>query len=115
MHKSLDEFEFRQDPTADYGESCPWASEKSTYNVVNTLTTSFLIESSSVLQVTWTTIKYGLSSKLSLIEPCTAELAAFKRLKKSPYTYKGRNFENTLAPTFLIGPSSFLQETRTCI
>ena len=73
MHESMDEFEFRQDPTTDYGVSCPWASEKSMYNVVNTLATSFLIESSSFLQVTRTTIKYGLSSKLGLIGPCTAE------------------------------------------
>ena len=73
MHESMDEFEFRQDPTTDYGVSCPWASEKSMYNVVNTLATSFLIESSSFLQVTRTTIKYGLSSELGLIGPCTAE------------------------------------------
>ena len=28
MHKSLDEFEFRPDPTIDYGGSCPSASKK---------------------------------------------------------------------------------------
>ena len=28
MHKSLDEFEFRPDPTTDYGVSCPLASKK---------------------------------------------------------------------------------------
>ena len=44
---------------------------------------SFLIES-SFLQVTRITIKSGLSSKLSLIGPCTAELAALERLKNSP-------------------------------
>ena len=84
MHKSLDEFEFRQDPTTDYGVSCPWASEKSMYNVVNTLAPSFLNESSSFLQVTRTNIKTGLGFKLSLIGPCTAELAALERLKNSP-------------------------------
>ena len=73
MHKSLDEFEFRQDPTTDYGVSCPWAYAKSMYNVVNTLAPSFWIESSLFLQVTRTTIKSELSSKLSLIRPCTAE------------------------------------------
>ena len=46
MHESLDEFEFRQDPTPDKRVSCPWASEKSMYNVVNTIAPSFLIESS---------------------------------------------------------------------
>ena len=60
MHESLDEFEFRQNPMPDYGVSCPWASEKSMYNVVNTLAPSFLIGSSSFLQVTRTTIKSGL-------------------------------------------------------
>ena len=28
MHNILDEFEFRPDQTANYGVSCPWASEK---------------------------------------------------------------------------------------
>ena len=56
MHESLDEFEFQQDPTTDYGVRCPWASEKSMYNVVNTLAPSFLIESSSFMQVRRTTI-----------------------------------------------------------
>ena len=45
MHESLDEFEFRQDPTTDYGVSCSWASEKSMNNVVNTLAPLFSIES----------------------------------------------------------------------
>ena len=53
------------------------------YNVVNTLAHSFLIESSSFLQVRRTTIKSGLSSKFSLIGPCTAELASIERLKNS--------------------------------
>ena len=63
MHENLDEFEFRQDPTTDYGVSCPWMSENSVYNVVNTQAPSFFIESSSFLQVTSIIIKSGLSSK----------------------------------------------------
>ena len=94
MHESLDEFEFWRDPTTDYGVSCPWPSEKSMYNVVNTLAPSFFIEYSLFLQVTraiiksglsWMTIiKSGLSSKLSLIGSFTAELAALECLKNSP-------------------------------
>ena len=57
------------------------ASKKSMYNVVNTLAPSFLIDASSFLQVTRTTIKSGLSSKSRLIRQCTAELAALERLK----------------------------------
>ena len=67
MHESLDEFEFRQDPTTDYGVSCPWASEKSMNNVVNTLAPSFLIESSSFMQVRRTTIISQTSSKFGMI------------------------------------------------
>ena len=48
-----------EDPTTDYGVSCPWASEKSMYNVLNSLAPSFLIES-SFLQVKRTTIKSRL-------------------------------------------------------
>ena len=83
MGEILDEVEFRQDPTTDYGVSCPWVSEKSKYNIVKTLAPSFLIESSSFLQVMRTTIKCGLSSKSSLIGPFTAELAALECLKNS--------------------------------
>ena len=56
MHESLDEFEFRQDAITDYDVSCPWGSEKSVHNVVNTLAPSFLIGSSSYLQETRTCI-----------------------------------------------------------
>ena len=51
MYESLDEFEFWQDPTTDYGVSCPWASKKSMYNVVNTLGPSFLAHLSRRLMV----------------------------------------------------------------
>ena len=76
---------------------------------------SFLIASSSFLQVTRTTIKSLTSSKFDQIKPWTAELAALEHLEKSPWTYNERNLVNTLAPLFLIGSSSFLQVTRTCI
>ena len=74
MHQSSDEFKFKSDPITDYRVTCPWASEKSMYNVVNTLALSFLIGSSSFLQVTRTTIKSRMSSKFSQIQPWTAEL-----------------------------------------
>ena len=56
MHESLDEFQFRLDIATDSGVICPWASEKSMYNVVNTVAPSFLIGSSLFLQVRRTTI-----------------------------------------------------------
>ena len=55
-------------------------SEKSIYNVVNTLAPSFLIGSSSFLQVTRTTIKSLMSWKFSHNQPATAELAAHDKL-----------------------------------
>ena len=73
IHESLDEFKFRQDPTTDYRVSCPLASEKLMFNVVNTLAPSFLIESSSFLQLRRTTIIFRVSSKFSMIRPHTAE------------------------------------------
>ena len=103
MHERLDEFEFRQDPNRNYRVNCPWASEKSIYNVVNTLASSFLSVSSSFLQVTRTIIKPGLSSKLSIIGRYTEELATLELLKISPQTYNGRNIVTNLAPSFLIG------------
>ena len=55
------------------------------------------------------------SSKFGQIGPKTAELAALERLEKSPWTFNGENVVNTLAPSFLIGSSSFLQVIRTTI
>ena len=84
MHKSLDEINFRPDTTTDSRVICPCASEKLVYNVVNTLAPSFLIGSSSFLQVTRTIIKSWTSSKFDQIRPWTAELAALERLEKFP-------------------------------
>ena len=47
IHKCLNKLEFRQDLTTDYGIISPRASEKSTYNLVATLASLFLIGSSS--------------------------------------------------------------------
>ena len=62
MHISMNEIEFQPDPTTDYRVTCPLASEKSVYNAVNTLASSFMI-GSSFLQVTRTTVKSLISSK----------------------------------------------------
>ena len=35
IHKSLYEFEFRTDPTADYEVSCPWASQNRCHHVIS--------------------------------------------------------------------------------
>ena len=51
---------------------------------MNTLAPSFLIGSSSYLQVTRTTIISRTSSNFGQIRPRTAELAALERLEKSP-------------------------------
>ena len=51
---------------------------------MTTLAPSFLIGSSSFLQVTKTTIISRVGSKFGKIGPGTYELAALERLKKSP-------------------------------
>ena len=63
MHISMDEIKFQPDPTTEYRVTCPLASEKSIYNAMNTLAPSFLIVSSSFLQVTRKTVKSWISSK----------------------------------------------------
>ena len=82
-YKSLHEFKFRQNSTTDLGVSIPCASEKTTFNLVSTLAPSFLIGSSSYLQITRTTLISRTSSKLDQIRPRTAKLAALERLKIS--------------------------------
>ena len=85
------------------------------YNVVNTLAPTFSIGSSSFFQVTRTTLKSGQNSNLRQIGPRAAEICALGRIEKFPLTYNGRKLVNTLAPSFLIGSSLFLQVTRTCV
>ena len=85
------------------------------YNLVSTLAPSFLIGSSSYLQVSRTSIISRTSLNFIQIRPRTAELAALERLKKFPLTYNGENLVSTLALSFLIESSSFLQVTRTTI
>ena len=82
---------------------------------MNTLVSSFFIETSSYLQVKRASILSRTSSKFGQIGPRIAELAALERPEKSPLTYNGRNLVNTLAPSFLIRSSSFLQVRRTCM
>ena len=53
-------------------------------NVVITLAPSFLIRSSSYLQVTRTSITSRTSSKFGQIELRPVELAALERMKKIP-------------------------------
>ena len=65
MHESLDEFQFGQDTSTDSRVICPLVSEKSMYNVVNTLAPSFLIGSSLFLQIRRTTIISRTSSNFS--------------------------------------------------
>ena len=82
---------------------------------MNTLAPSFLIGSSSYLQVTRITIISRTSSNLGQIRPRTAELAALECLEQSQKTYNRRNLVNTLALSFLIRSSSVMQVTRTCM
>ena len=67
---------------------------------MNTLAPTFLIGSSSFLQVMRTVIRSRMSSKFGKIRSWTAELAAFERLKKSPLTYNGKDVVNTPALSF---------------
>ena len=76
---------------------------------MTTLAPSFLIGSSSFLQVTRTTIKAWMGSKFGQIRSWIVELAALERSEKSPLTYNGRNIVTTLVQSFFDGSSSSLQ------
>ena len=112
MHKSLDEFEFRPDPTTDYGVICPWASKKID---VTTFSPLLLIRSFSNLQVMRTCIISWMSSNFGQIWPRTMELAALERWKKFPLTYNWENYVISFSWLFLIGSFSYLQVMRTYI
>ena len=81
MYKSLNEFEIRPDATTGFHGNHTVIMGKM---LCPTLAPSFLIGSSSYLQVTRTSIIYRTSSKFGQIGPRTVELAALERLKKSP-------------------------------
>ena len=60
------------------------------YNLVSPLAPSFLIGSSSYLEITRISIISQTSSNFSQILPRTAELAALERLKKSHRLIMGK-------------------------
>ena len=84
-------------------------------NVVTTLAPSFLIGSSSFLHATRKPIISRMGSKFSRIRPRTYDLPALERLKKSPYTFNGRNVVTSRLLLILNGSSSFLQTIMTTI
>ena len=69
-------------------------------NLLSTLAPSFLIGSSSYLQVTRTSIISRTSSNFGQIRSRTAELAAIERLKKKSHRHNGENLVSTLARYF---------------
>ena len=70
-------------------------------NVVSNLEPIILIGSSSLLQVTRTSIKSWMGSKFGQI--WTVGLAALEHLEKFPLVYNGRNISTTVVPSFLVG------------
>ena len=76
---------------------------------MTSLVQSFLDGSSLFLQVTSPTIKARMKMNFDKIPSPTLELAALERLKSI------NSVVTTQSPSFFIGSSSFLQETRTTI
>ena len=74
---------------------------------MTTLVLSILNGSSSFLHTIRTTIKAWMSLNFGKIPLLSSELAALERQKKLM-----NNVVTTLAPSFFIGSSSFLQATR---
>ena len=80
-HKISDEFEMRTAELAAFERLKKKTLTHNGKDVVNNPALSFLIRSSSFLQVTRTTIRSRMSSKFSKIRPWTAELPALERLE----------------------------------
>ena len=112
MHKSLDEFEFRPDPTTDYGVSCPWASKKSTSPLCSVAIDPILFKLAgnedmhNILDEFEfrpdLTIDYGVSC------PWASE-------KNSNRLIMGKTKSSRFLGCFLIGSFSYLQVIRTYI
>ena len=79
MYKSLNKFEIWPDATTGFHGNHRVIMGK----MLSTLAPSFLIGSSSYLQVTRTSIISRTSSKFGQIGPRTAELAALERLENA--------------------------------
>ena len=77
MHKSLDEFEIRPDPTTGFH------GNRLCYNLKNGVATfsRFFMGSFLYLQVMMTYIRAWMNLKFSQIRPRTTELTALKCLK----------------------------------
>ena len=106
--------------SSNFGGIPPWTAELVALGCVKNrciilLAPSFLIGSSSFLQVRRTTIISRTSSNFDQILPRTTELAVLERLKKISKTYNGSNVVSSLWPLFLIGSSPVLKEMRTTI
>ena len=84
MHESLNGFKIGQIPPQTQELSALARLKKMLYNVVNSLARSFLIVSSTYLQVTRTSMTSRMSLKFGQIGSRTAKLAALGHLEKSP-------------------------------
>ena len=69
IHKSLNEFEIRLDPTMDYGVGCPCASRLIMKKMTSSHFLRFFIWSFSYLQAMKTCIIAWMSSKFGKIRP----------------------------------------------
>ena len=92
----MDELEFLPDPTTECGVTDPVASEKSMFNVINTLAPSFFIGSFSFLQVTRTVMISQMSSNFGQIGLRTAELTALN-IWKNPHRFILEKMLSTLS------------------
>ena len=112
MYKSLKEFKFRPDTTTNSRVICPCTSktccEHSSAYIFDWMFFIFF-------QVTRTAITSRTSSKFGQIGPRTAELTALERLEKSPLRHIMEESCEYSSSFILIGSTSFLQVTRTCM
>ena len=80
MHKSLDEFEFRPDPTTDYGVICPWALKNRRHHFFSVAIDPILFKLAGNEDM------HNILDEFEFrqIGPPTTELPALERRKKIP-------------------------------
>ena len=97
MGERLHRFGGRSDENSGFHDNQKLSLTYNGENVVRSITTSFLVGASSILQVTRTSIKPGISSISGQIGLFTLESLALERRKIFPQTYNGENVVRMIA------------------
>ena len=112
IHKSLYEFEFRTDPTTDYGVSCPWASKNRCHHVISVDIDPIFFKLAGNKDM------HNIMNEFEFRPDRTTDYGvscpwASKKYLERPYS--GENGVSTFSLLFLIGSFWYFHMTKTSI